>query len=228
LLANGVSGLLIWPVDGDTNGLFLEGVARQNPVVLVDRTLPQVQTPSVVLDYLHAAYQITRHLHKQQRQRVLVVCDPVNISSFNQLKNGIRQEARLLGISENFHFYDYPVIELIEAAYQADYRKADAAFHTIQQLLQREKYDAVFCPQSEFFDLVFADAGRADILNGIHLLTLRTPDGPPHSRRYFEMEIDEWLIDTSRMLLTALDLLQDMTIQRRKWRRVIKIPIRHN
>jgi DNA-binding LacI/PurR family transcriptional regulator len=226
LLANGVNGLLVWPVDDDANGPFLREIAGQYPLVLLDRTLPGTMTPAVVMDYAGAAHQVVRLMHRHARQRVLVVCDPVNISSFNQLKEGLREEAAAQNMTKALTFLDYPLIELIESTYNADYRRADACYKKMQKLLAEENYDAVFCPQSEFFDLVFADASRTDILAGKKLYTMRIPDGPPHSRRYFELDINEWIVDTSQMLVRGLDLLQDMTLQRRKWRRVTKIPIR--
>lgn len=225
LLANGVNGLLIWPVDSDDNGAFLQKIAKDHPLVLIDRTLEGVQALSVILDYEQAARNIMRHLHRLKRRRILVIWDPVNISSYNQLKVGLREESVILGMTGALDFWEFPVIRLIESTYQTEYELADQCYAQLEELLRHHHYDAVFCPQSEFFDQVFADAGRVQILSGIHLLTMRTPDGPPHSRRYFEMNIDEWVIDTSRMLVTALNLLQDMTLQRRNWRRVVKIPI---
>ena len=85
---------------------------------------------------------------------------------------------------------------------------------------------ALFCPQSEFFDQVFADSGRAGALAGIHCVTLRTLDGPQHSRRYGELGIEEWALDTGGMLMRALDMLQDMTVSRRSWKRTVLVPIR--
>lgn len=223
LINSGVNGLLIWPVDDDINGAFLQEVATRLPVVFVDRTLPGVRGPSVVLDYENGARQIVRQLHKDGRRRILVVCDPADISSFNQLRKGLREAANDGGVE--LTILDYPVVQLIETAYQNDYKLADACYEQVAALLKSGRFDAIFCPQSEFFDQVFADTGRGDVLESVHPVTLRSPQGPSHSRRYFELQIEEWSLDTATMLVSALDLLQDMTLNRRPVKRTLIIPI---
>ena len=229
LIASGVIGLLIWPVDGDTNGAYLQEVAARMPVVFVDRTLGEVRAPSVVLDYEAYGRHLVRHLHALKRKKILVVCDPANISSYNQLKQGLVEEAKVLdeaaGEGGSLTLVSEPIVHLIESAYADDYAPADACFARLEPLLQSGQYDAIFCPQSEFFDQVFADSGRAAALQGIHCVTLRTPDGPSHSRRYNELGIEEWKLDTAGMLVQALDTLQDMTLTRRPRKGTVRIPI---
>jgi len=225
LINSRVSGLLLWPVDDDTNGAYLQAVARRLPVVFVDRTLEGVSAPSVVLDYTACARDMVRHLHKLKKRRLLVVCEPAAISSYQQLKAGLREEAAALGEGFSLTIRDFPVVRLIENAYQQDYAVADECYTALKPLLESGEYDALFCPQSEFYDHVFADSGRAEILRDLHCVTLRTPDGPPHSRRYAELELEEWILDTAGMLVRALDLLQDMTVTRRNWKRTVRIPV---
>ena len=225
LIESGVNGLLIWPVDGDTNSQFLQQVSERLPVVFVDRTLEDIKAPSVVLDYENGARQIVRHLHKIKRSRILVVCDPADISSFNQLKRGLREEAEKLGLASTLTIIDYSIVQLIEAAYAGDYSHADACAEMLAPLVQSGDYDALFCPQSEWFDQVFADSGRAELLKNVHCVTLRTSNGPPHSRRHYDLKIEEWELDTANMLVQALNLLQDMALRRRANTRSIRLPI---
>jgi GntR family transcriptional regulator of arabinose operon len=110
LIASGINGLLVWPVDGDTNGEFLQTVSQRLPVVFVDRTLEGIRSAAVVLDYESGGRQIIRGLHQKGYQRLLVVCDPIDISSFRQLKAGLREEASLLGLNECVTVFDYPVL----------------------------------------------------------------------------------------------------------------------
>jgi DNA-binding LacI/PurR family transcriptional regulator len=223
LIASGVDGLLIYPVNADTNGPFLQEVAQRLPVVIVDRTLPDVSVPTVVYDCLKGGRQIVRHLNKTGRPRILMICDPVEISSYVQLKRGMREEAELLGITDSLTIMDYPVIALIENAYKEDYTVADGCYHSLLPLFQSGEYDAVFCPQSDFFDQVFSDGERAKALSGMQGVTLRGPDGPPHSRHYRSLGIDEWIYDPAQMLVTALEILQDMTLRRTDWHRNIRL-----
>ena len=225
LIDSGVNGLLIWPVDGDTNSQFLQQVSERLPIVFVDRTLETIKAPSVVLDYENGARQIVRHLHKIKRSRILVVCDPADISSFNQLKRGLREEAEKLGIAQALTIFDYPIVRLIEAAYANDYSLADACAETLAHLVQSDDYDALFCPQSDLFEQVFVDSGRTELLKNLHCVTLRSSKGTPHSRRYYNLKIEEWELDTANMLVQALNLLQNMALRRRVSTRSIRLPI---
>ena len=223
LIASGINGLLVWPVDSDTNGEFLQAVSQRLPVVFVDRTLEGMRSASVVLDYENGGRQIIRDLHQKGYKRLLVICDPTDISSFRQLKTGLREEASLLGLSDSLTIFDYPVSHLIESYYQKDYSMADACYEELLRLIQN--YDAIFCPQSEFFDQVFADRDGPNALAPIKAVTLYAPEGPPLSRRYYQLGVEEWHLDTIQMLVNALDLLQDMALSRRPDKTIIRIPI---
>lgn len=225
LIKSDVNGLLIWPVDGDTNGEFLREVTQRLPVVFVDRTVDDVPSLSVVLDYAEGARQIVRGLHAAKRHCILMVCDPADISSFKQLKAGMREEVELLGAPNHLEILDYPIVRLIETAYGSDYELTDKCYEYLAPLLRTGNYDALFCPQSEFFDQVFADSDQTAILEGLHCVTLRIPDGPPHSRRYQQLAIEEWVLDIAAMLVRALDTLQDVVLSRTSRNGVIWIPL---
>ena len=49
----------------------------------------------------------------------------------------------------------------------------------------------------------------------IKAVTLYAPEGPPLSRRCYQLGVEEWHLNTVQMLVSALDLLQDMTLSRR-------------
>lgn len=226
LINTGINGLLIWPIEGDTNGKFLQETTQRLPVVFVDRTLADVRAPSVVLDYEGGAREMVRRWHAAGRRRVLVVCDPADISSFNQLKAAMRDQAGALGFADSLEIVDYPVTRLIESAYANDYELADSCYEYLAPILARGERDTLFCPQSEFFDQVFADSGRTEVLEGVHCATLRILDGPPHSRRYQQLNIEEWVLDTPGMLVQALDTLQDMVLARSISKANVRIPLR--
>lgn len=226
LVNSGVNGLLIWPVDGDTNGAYLQEMAQRLPVVFVDRTVEGVRASSVVLAYREVGGQIVRRLFKDGCGKILTVCDPADISSFNQLREGMREESQKLSDNIELTFVDQPLIPLIESSYKGVYDLADRCYETLSSLLISGRFNAIFCPQSEFFDLVFAHGNRLDALEGLARVTLRTPDGPPQSRAYYDLGIEEWLIGTAKMMVVAMDLLQDMTLRRSGRCRSIRIPIK--
>jgi DNA-binding transcriptional regulator YhcF (GntR family) len=225
LIKSDINGLLLWPVDGDTNGEFLREVTQRLPVVFVDRTLDDVPSLSVVLDYEDGARKIVRKLHQTQHHRILMICEPADISSFKQLKRGMRDEVEKLGSPMQIEIIDYPVVQLIESAYRSDYELADSCYEFMAPLLKSGKYDALFCPQSEFYDQVFAESGHPYILADIHCVTLRIPDGPPHSRSYQKIGIEEWVLDISGMLVRALDTLQDVVSMRSSPKGIIRMPL---
>jgi DNA-binding LacI/PurR family transcriptional regulator len=226
LINSGINGLLIWPVDGDPNAQFLQETARRLPVVFVDRTVDGARAPSVILGYKQAGEQIVRSLSKSGRGRILTVCDPADISSFNQLKAGMRDEVLNAKGSVELTVVDQPIIELIESSYRGDYDPADLCYKALAPLLTSGRHDAIFSPQCEFFDSVFAHGNRADILGSLARVSVRTLDGPPLSRGYYELGVEEWIADTAKMLVVAMDLLQDMTLRRNNPSRTVRVPIK--
>jgi DNA-binding transcriptional regulator YhcF (GntR family) len=224
LIASGINGLLLWPVEGDTNADFLQQVARQLPVVLVDRTLPDMQAPSVILNYEQGGQQIVENVYAKGIKQFLTICDPIDISSFNQLRNGLRAQAENLGIE--LTILNYPTLKMIEDCQKGNFELADRFYEDLAKTLQEREYQALFCPENGFFDYVFHDMEQANLIKKMQLFTLSTPEGPPHSRIYYHLGVQEWITDTPRMLVLALDLLQDMTLNRRSWRRIVKVPLR--
>lgn len=226
LVNSGVNGLLIWPVAGDTNGDFMRETASRLPVVFVDRTIEGVQAPSVVLAYREFGRQLVRELCKAGRGRILTVCDPVNISSFNELKAGLREEAERLQGKCALTILDQPLNALIEASYQGEYDLADRCYQTLAPLLTSGCYDAVFAPQSQAYDLIFARENDPAVLGSLARVSLITSDDHPQPIHYRQLGIESWLADTSTMMVNALDLLQDMTLRRTTTARSIRVPFR--
>ncbi len=225
LIASGMNGLLLWPVEADTNAEFLQGVCDRLPTVFVDRAVPNVRAPAVVLDYFDGGQQVIRHLHSLGHQRILIVCDPIDISSFRDLKQGLRQQAESLGISHNVVFFDFPISWMLETRERGDYSLGDECYEQLAPLLKEGQFDALFCPQNNFFEQVFVESGRLEFLDGIQLATMHEANSGSKSRRYYETGIIEWVNDTTRMFSLALDLLQEMSLTRRERTRTIRVPI---
>ena len=225
LVNSGINGLLIWPVDDDPNGEFLQQIARRVPVVFVDRTLEGVRASSVVLNYKKAGRDIVRRCASEGERRLLAVCDPVNISSFNQLKGGMREEAARLGSTFSLTVVDYPIIGVLEASQCYDFESVDRCFRDLEAMVESGDYDALFCPFADAFDRVFAQPHRAQALGGIRCCTLTNVTSPPQSRDYYSLRMEEWLVDSGRMLKLAIDLLQDMALRRSSLSRTIHVPI---
>lgn len=225
LISTGIDGLLAWPVDADNNLEFFREISARLPVVFVDRTLDNIRAPSVVLDYAQAGRDILRSLYDQGLYRILVVCDPAEISSFKELKIGLNAEALSSDHVDTLTIVDYPVVRLIEAAYLNDYQPADDGYAFIAPMLSSGDYDAVFCPQSEYFGYTISDSERAATMANIHGVTMRSSCQLPHPRTYDQLNMEEWLVDSSKMVVTAVELIQDITLSKATKRRTVQIPI---
>lgn len=71
LLRDGVRGLIVYPVDGPSNGpLFRQLVLDALPVVLIDRYLLDVSVDAVVADNIGGAFLAVRHLIEHGYERI--------------------------------------------------------------------------------------------------------------------------------------------------------------
>ncbi|MBL4700965.1 MAG: GntR family transcriptional regulator, partial [Phycisphaeraceae bacterium] len=99
---NGVRGILLWPVENNPNGPFFEKLSKKIPVVLIDRLLDNAQLPAVIFDTYEVGRDICRDVLKtHNRKRMLCVIDNLNISPYQDLMRGLRDEADDMGRSED-------------------------------------------------------------------------------------------------------------------------------
>ncbi|MDP8924383.1 MAG: substrate-binding domain-containing protein, partial [Chloroflexota bacterium] len=71
LVGQGVSGLILYPVDGASNAPLLRRLRADGlPVVLIDRYLPELEVDAVVADNIVGACQAVGHLLRVGRQRI--------------------------------------------------------------------------------------------------------------------------------------------------------------
>ncbi len=97
LRAAGVTGLLVWPCEGEYyNPELLRLRVDQFPVVLVDRHLRGIDTDRVHSDNVGGGYQATRHLLQLGHRRIAFVSSPMLYTST---------------IEDRFHGYELALAE---------------------------------------------------------------------------------------------------------------------
>lgn len=107
LVAAGVKGLIIYPLDGEAyNEAILELKANHFPFVLVDRYLPGIKTNSVYSDNYGGALQATNHLIELGHRNIGVVSSPKSKTSSSEERfQGYLEAIRLAKIRVQPHHW---------------------------------------------------------------------------------------------------------------------------
>lgn len=104
LRAKQVDGLIIFPT-GDNVDLYNEMVAEHYPIVFVDRIVPNVSVPTVILDNELAAGLATQHLIDRGYDRIGIITNVIrSVTARMERINGYKKtiEHNGLSINENY------------------------------------------------------------------------------------------------------------------------------
>jgi DNA-binding transcriptional regulator YhcF (GntR family) len=208
LYNNGTLGLLLWPVENSPNGEFFNSLSKKIPVVTVDRQIDGCNQPSVGMDFRAAGRDVFDYmLIKRKRKRMLVIIDNIKISNYQELADGIQEEARSIKRFNDVTILYLPLTQLIRKLNVADYSDVDMFRDNIAQHIELGKYDAIFCPQEEFLESVVIEPG----LHRQYSLLMGTMTGPllTRSRLYYDSGVIRWLWDIPKMISLAADKLQN-------------------
>jgi DNA-binding LacI/PurR family transcriptional regulator len=223
LIANGINGLLLWPVDNDQNVQYLQDVAKQVPTVLVDRQVSGLQVPSVVHDYHAAGLDMADYLYEHGARKIMVICDPVAISTFDELKQSIRQRCDQLGIGKKLQLVDEPVLKVIYACIEGDFRLAHECAAKIKPMFMDGKVDAVICPQGQYVEYVLCQSGLYEHLSDLPIATFRqamtSRDVPQMNRP----NIAQWTMDQLDLFKQAIAILDQAMIKGNNSTRVHRV-----
>ena len=128
-----IDGLIVAPAGGN-EVYFAALVARSFPLVLVDRTLPTVDSDSVLVDNFGAATEVVRHLVERGHRRIAMLKATLHATSIADRILGyqsVMQEAGLAALPEL----------IVESA-----SDVDAAHAAGRRILDLDPLpDAVFC-----------------------------------------------------------------------------------
>ncbi|MBN1555105.1 MAG: GntR family transcriptional regulator [Phycisphaerae bacterium] len=225
LIDNGVQGMVLWACDDDPNESYFLELAKRIPVVLLDRVFRGGQLPSVVLDYRSAGHDICRVLlEEQKRKRLLVLSDNLHISSFEEMTEGIQDQAVTLGRPGDVTLVKFPISKIIDDIFNRDWSLVDQCAPQVERLLKEDGYDAVCCTQGQFLDYVIAETGLADQFPELLYATLTTGRNTG-SRKYNRLNVVNWLCDYRKALSTVAEMVQDRVLNKRVSKTRVRIPI---
>jgi len=224
LIANGVTGLVVWPCDDDPNGEHFMELSKTVPVVLVDRLLPGADLPAIVHDYHTVGQDVCGHFFDElKRRRLLVIMDDLRISSYQELVRGIHDGASERGRETDVTAVYWPLSRLLARTELGDFRKADAYGARTARLLREGGFDAVFCTQGTFLDFVLVQGGFMDEFPDVRMGLIGGTVGYGGSRKYIARNPMEWLVDSGTMMSSAADCVQRWVLTRTSSREILRL-----
>ncbi len=224
---NGVQGILLWPVEKNPNGPFLEKLAQKVPIVLVDRLLENAQLPAVIFDTYEVGCDICRKVFEtQKRKRMLCLIDDLHISPYQNLIRGLRDEATTLGRLDDLTIVQISISEFIADLNKCDFSRVDHFKHDIEKLVHEGGYDTIFCPQEEFLDYVIVQTGLYDNFDGMQLAAITGPGANARTRQYNELGVWKWVTDFPEMISRASDMLQRAVLTNNVSDEIVTLKIR--
>ena len=224
LVANGVNGLILWPVAEETNREYLAEVSTHTPLVVIDRRVEGLRVPTVIPVHDVLGRQVVDTLVGEGRRRLLVVLEASPISPYRDLEAGLRAAADRHGNAIQVEIDRQHVVRLIHACARSDWTEADAMYEYYRRRISEGGFDAFMCPQDEFHRRVFFDDNREAALDEVQLLSVRPKDSPRPYRRFSRHNTLMWEIDQRRLVGEAMQRLEEMMSGSRPSRREVRVP----
>jgi DNA-binding LacI/PurR family transcriptional regulator len=207
---NGVKGLIVWPVENDPNGPFFTELAKTVPVVVIDRDVKNCAVPKIFYDLVRAGRNFCQYLlGPMKRRRLLVLMDTLDISPYHDFTAGLQQAAAQLGRKADVIIKPVPASELSGHFSVGDFSRVPKLAAQIEKWLRAEGCDAVFCYQDEFIDYVLTETGLYDRFPGLQMATMVTRDIYSRSQKFNQSHVLTGVLDQSKLIQTAANLLQD-------------------
>lgn len=212
---NGVKGIILWPVENDPNGPFFAGLAKTVPVVIIDRDVKECAVPKVFYDWGRAGRNFGQYLlGPMKRRRLLVLMDTLDISPYHDFMAGLRQAAARLGREADVIVHPVPASDLSRRFGAGDFSRVPKLAAQIEKRLRREGCDAVFCHQDEVVDYVLMETGLYDRVPDLQVATLVPLKINNRSQKFNRSHVLTGVLDQSRLIQTAANLLQDAVYAR--------------
>lgn len=223
LIANGINGLLLWPVDNDHNAAYISEVAQSIPTVLVDRQIDGVDVPTVVHDYDAAGQEMVDFLFARGCKKIMVICDPVIISTFDELKQSIQRTCAKHGIARQLCMLDEPVLQIINDCQKGDFKLACQRNEQIANLLTSGKFDAVICPQGQYIQYVLSQNNLMNALGEMPIATFRFAQTTRDAQVMHRPNITQWTMDQLALFRQSIALLDQSMIKGTSSSRVVRL-----
>jgi DNA-binding LacI/PurR family transcriptional regulator len=223
LIDNGINGLLLWPVDNDDNTEYLSQVVKRIPTVLVDRLVPGVDAPAVVHDYDKAGREMVDYLASQKCKNIMVICDPVSIPTFTELKSSITDQCKKQGIGAGLAIAGEPVLKIINQCQNGDFSLAAQRAQVIGPMLTSGKYDAIICPQDQYINYVLAQHDWLEMLGDMPIVSFLHKHTSRDLKLMHRANITNWIMDQLALFHKAITLLDEAMIKGNMRHRVVRL-----
>ncbi|MBN2354760.1 GntR family transcriptional regulator [candidate division KSB1 bacterium] len=215
LVGNGIRGLMVWPEEKLRNGNFFKKLSEDIPVVVVDRTYPDVDLPYFGYDSYRVGGEICRYLvRKKKKKRILAVVDDLEISPYENIIRGLLTQA------ENYRHVKldikrFPVSQMICEVGKADFSLADKLVEKTDRILSEGCYDAVMCTQGEFIAYVIADTDLYDKYSNILYVIRDLNDCNIAGRKFNRLDMVRFRYDLTDIISKAAQELQKWILSKK-------------
>ncbi len=213
-IETGVEGLIVWPCEGEHNVEFFNKVSETTPLVFVDRKLEGVLAPSVVLDFDAAGRDMVMHLGSQGFRKVLILEDPLPISSYRELYAAMKDAVREIDGRGRFDFEEVETTRFTDLYPVDPERQVTEHAERLARLLDGRGYEAVFATQAEYLDYVFVGTDLRTQYPNLKLSTISNTLPSPRSLAYYQRGVREWIGDFGLVIGKAAEILHDMVYLR--------------
>ncbi len=222
-LNNTIEGLLIWPCEGNANVEYFQTISQKIPLVFVDRTFPDIQSPGVVMDCAGAGRDIILHLGRQGWNRILILVDPVKISTFQEKYQSMRDTVADISANHRFQFVDFEMTDFFERYLSEPCDVVEEYKRRLEAVLRSDRFEAVFCPHDELLDHVYACTPLAERYPYKEIVSISNTRPTPRSIPFYRLGVREWICDFETMIRKATEILHSIVLLKSRIYRQVRI-----
>jgi DNA-binding LacI/PurR family transcriptional regulator len=223
-LDSGVEGLMVWPCPGEENVEFFRKIARRTPLVFIDRTFDSVPVPGVTLDWARVGREVVQYLRQREYRRVLILEDPLSISSFRQMYTAMRETIKTLSGERRFDIVEVEGSRFLDL-YPVHPKECVEKYTTdFEKILAADAYEAFFTPYDEFIDRIYACTSLRRQFPMQQIVSQTNTRPTPRSLEFYDLKVREWVGDFEAMFRRATDILHERVYLKSRIQTQIRIP----
>jgi DNA-binding LacI/PurR family transcriptional regulator len=222
-LNNTIQGLLVWPCDTNENVAFFQTISKKIPIVFVDRIFPEAQIPGVVMDCVGAGRDIVLHLGRQGWNRVLILVDPLKISTYQEVYQSMRETTANISANHRFDFVDFQMNEFFDRYFSDPCGAVEDYTLRLENILKTDNYDAIFCPYDEFLDRCYASTKLASLYPYKEIISMSNMRPTPRTVDFYRLGVREWICDFEMMIRKATEILHSIVFLKSRIYRQVRV-----
>jgi len=223
-LESGVEGLIVWPCAGEENIEFFRHMAQRAPLVFIDRTFDDVPVPGVTLDWARVGREIVQYLSQRGYRRILILEDPLPISSFRQMYAAMRETVKAVSGQRRFDFVQMEGNRFIER-YPLEPKNAVETYKAVlEKILAADSYEAFFSPYDELIDRLYAGTRLRRQFPMRQIVSQTNTRPTPRSLEFYDLNVREWVGDLEAMFRKATEILHQIVYLKSRIQTQVRIP----